>query len=130
MTVGFDGDMTIDAIAGGRTVTTIEALFPSLAAVIVATPAEIPETAPRDETTATVESLVDQLIFRSLRFTPDRVTATASSCTSDPTVMVFTCEVITIDATAGGSVIFSEVQPQTRKELRRLIDRCRLIRIY
>src|SRR3989442_15908490 len=63
-------------------------LLPSLVAVIVALPADWPETRPLELTVATEALLVDHVTTRPLRVAPAASLVTAESCCVAPTRMV------------------------------------------
>src|SRR5438876_780812 len=63
-------------------------LLPSLVAVIVALPADWPETSPLELTAATAALLVDHVTTRPLRVAPAASLVTAESCCVAPTRMV------------------------------------------
>src|SRR5947207_618883 len=84
-------------------------LLPSLVAVIVALPADWPETRPLELTVATEALLVDHVTTRPLRVAPVASLVTAESCCVAPTRMVADGGFTVTDATGTSVTVMAEV---------------------
>src|SRR5262245_19525343 len=95
---------------GAVTVMFVDALFPSLAAVIVTAPAAIAVTNPDALTLAFAGSLLDHVGCRSVSVLPDASLSVAVSCTVRPAASVATEPPIVIVETAGGAAPFGPMR--------------------
>ena len=101
-TEGDAGSIVIEATGGGVTVTVVDALRPSMLAVICAVPADRPVTRPVVAATSAIAvAFDDQAAVFPLIAWPDSSSAVACSWTFAPTATLGVCGVMRTDATSG-----------------------------